>query len=97
MAGGFFLLKRVLSLYAKSSIMLYTNHMTEIQALIEQLRRKRWTTAAIARALEVTQSTVHRWYRGSHVPDNQVAVRLALRQLLSEPVPKRKYRRRTRG
>ncbi len=74
--------------------MLYTKHMTEIQELIDQLRQKRWTMAAIARALGVRQSTVHRWYRGSYVPDNQVAVRLALRQLLEQPVPKRKYRRR---
>jgi hypothetical protein len=69
----------------------------EIQGIIEQLRKKRWTMAAIARGIGISNATVHRWYRGSLLPDHQAVVALALRQLLDEPVPQRKYRRRKPG
>ena len=68
--------------------------MTEVQELIEQLRRRGWTIAAIARGLGMTAVTVHRWRRGINVPDRSVLVTRALRQFLDQPVPRRRYRRR---
>jgi transcriptional regulator with XRE-family HTH domain len=42
------------------------------------MRRHRWTVTALARELDVHQSTIQRWRNGSRVPR---AVELALPQL----------------
>jgi transcriptional regulator with XRE-family HTH domain len=69
-------------------------YMTEVQEVIEKLRAKGWTTTAIARGVGVTDVTLHRWRRGENVPGNVFLVMRALRQLLDQPVPRRRYRRR---
>jgi transposase-like protein len=69
---------------------------SEIPRIIEQLRQKRWTMAAICRAIGVSDATLYRWYNGVLLPDHQGPVAMALRQLLEQPVPKRRYRRRAR-
>ena len=68
--------------------------MNEIQQLIRELQAKGWTVAAIARGVGIDYSTATRWRSGVTVPDNQLAVNLLLRQLLEQPVPQRRYRRR---
>jgi transcriptional regulator with XRE-family HTH domain len=67
--------------------------MTEAQQLIQELNDKGWTTASIARGLGVSENTVHRWRSGERHPENVFGVVLALRQLLEQPVPRRRYRR----
>jgi hypothetical protein len=78
-------------------MLLYNRYMTNAQSLIQRLQRKGWTLAALSRELGVTTMTVYRWQRGSNVPENRVVVERVLGQLLAEPVPKRKYRRRGRS
>jgi transcriptional regulator with XRE-family HTH domain len=68
--------------------------MTEAQETIERLRSKGWTMVGIARGMGVSEMTVHRWWRGTAVPANTLVVNLALKQLLNQPAPKRRYRRR---
>ena len=68
--------------------------MKEVQEVIEQLRRRGWTMTAIARAIGSNDVTLYRWWAGRNRPYNPVPVMLALQQLLDQPVPKRKYRRR---
>jgi transcriptional regulator with XRE-family HTH domain len=67
---------------------------TEVQKLLEELSSKGWTLAAIAKELGVDYSTVYRWRRGRHRPDNLNAVTIVLRQMIETSAPKRTYRRR---
>lgn len=67
---------------------------TKARKLIEKLREKGWTIAAVAREVGVSPNTAHRWRRGERHPENTHAVELVLQSLLEHPVPTRKYRRR---
>jgi hypothetical protein len=71
--------------------MTYNGCMGEIQKMIEDLENRGWTLAAIAREMEVSWKTVHRWKDGSHPPQNPKLVALGLDRLLQRRrIPKRK-------
>jgi transcriptional regulator with XRE-family HTH domain len=74
--------------------LVYYLSMTEVQRLIQELNAKGWTVASIARGVEVSKNTIHRWRSGQRHPENAFGVVLALQQLLDQPVPRRRYRRR---
>jgi transposase-like protein len=65
--------------------------MTEVQRLIRELRGKGWSVAAIARGLDVHYETIRRWYSGGRQPYHRHAVTVVLRQMLTQPVPRRPY------
>jgi predicted transcriptional regulator len=70
--------------------------MTEVQQLIQELRSKGWSLAAISRELGVTYMAVRRWISGERQPENVVAVTIVLRQMLERRrAPKRPYRRKS--
>jgi hypothetical protein len=69
----------------------YNGCMGEVQKMIDELENRGWTLAAIARELEVSWKTVHRWKDGSRLPHHPKLVALGLeRLLLRRRVPKRK-------
>ena len=55
--------------------------LNAIQWAIRELRRKRWTLAAIADELGVSRRIVAYWEAGTYLPDDPIAVRLALLRL----------------
>ena len=63
--------------------------MAELRDLLEYLRGRGWTAAALADALEVNRHTVERWAAGKFAPSSQGPVLIVLRQLRTVPVPKR--------
>jgi transcriptional regulator with XRE-family HTH domain len=64
--------------------------MDTIQELLEALRKKGWTIAAISDALGYNRETISRWRKGSNPPSQKV-VELALRDLLRRKrIPKQK-------
>jgi hypothetical protein len=70
--------------------------MTEVQQLIQELRVKGWSIAAIGRKVGVTDMAVRRWISGDRRPENVVAVTIVLRQMLKRRrIPKRPYRRKS--
>ena len=70
--------------------------MTEVQQLIQELRVKGWSIAAIGRQVGVTDMAVRRWISGDRRPENVVAVKIVLRQMLKRRrIPKRPYRRKS--
>jgi Homeodomain-like domain len=89
--GLLFAQKSVIFLGTKPDIVSYNKYMTEAQELITRLQGRGWTIRAISRELGITDRTVYRWRVGGTAPGPAARV---LRQLLSEPVPKRRYRRR---
>ena len=62
-----------------------TIEVPTISALLEQLRAKRWSDAAIGEELGVSVPTVFRWRKGERTPDIDKLVRLALTELLARP------------
>ena len=65
--------------------------MTEVQDVLEELKGKGWTLAAISDAVEVHRDSVVGWDTGRHNPANPRLVVRELRQLLRRrSVPKRK-------
>jgi hypothetical protein len=63
--------------------------------MIEELEKRGWTLAAIARELEVSWKTVHRWKDGSRLPHHPKLVTLGLERLLQRRrIPKRKVYKR---
>jgi transposase-like protein len=71
--------------------MTYTQFMDEVQQIISELEERGWTLAAIARELEVSWKTVHRWRNGSGTPHHPRLAVLGLERLLQRRrIPKRK-------
>jgi orotate phosphoribosyltransferase-like protein len=69
--------------------------MPEIQRKIEELEARGWTLAAIARELEVSWDSVHRWKTGRNPPENPKLVDMGLSRLLQRRrIPKRKVYKR---
>lgn len=70
--------------------------VTDIQQAIADLRKRGWTTAAIADGIHVRWPTVYRWVTGSRTPANAAGVLALLRQMRrrSVPPPRRERRRR---
>jgi transcriptional regulator with XRE-family HTH domain len=67
--------------------------MTQVQQLIQELRSKGWSIAAIGRGVGVTDMTIRRWVAGERRPENVVAVTIVLQQMLKRRrIPKRPYR-----
>jgi hypothetical protein len=72
--------------------------MSEIQQMIEELEKRGWTLAAIARELEVSWKTVYRWKDESRLPHHPKLVALGLERLLQRRrIPKRKMYERKRN
>ena len=66
--------------------------MNEIQLLLEKLKNKRWTLAAIADRMGTKWFTVKRWQTGESYPNLDGAGIMAMDQLLTEKAPlKRRY------
>ena len=53
--------------------------------LLEELRARRWSDAAIGKELDVTGVTVWRWRKGDRGIKMEHIVRLALQHLLERP------------
>jgi transcriptional regulator with XRE-family HTH domain len=68
--------------------------MNDIQIIIEELREKGWTLAALADELGVTVNAVEKWKAGDRYPRNVKAVLIVLEQLAERKrIPKkRRYR-----
>jgi transposase-like protein len=72
-------------------IMPYNKGMNEVQRIIGELEERGWTLAAIARELEVSWKTVHRWKHGSREPHHARLIILGLERLRARRrIPKRK-------
>jgi len=66
------------------------NQMTEVQSLLEQLRERGWTNAAIADEIGVFISSVDKWKSGNR--NASLSRLILLKQLLTkEPPKKRRY------
>lgn len=79
--------------------MVLSKVMNEVQQKIDELEKKGWTLAAIARSLSVTTNAVEKWKAGDRYPHTAALVIDALDQLLKRKrIPKRKqYGLRTSG
>ena len=65
--------------------------MNDVQEPIAELRKRRWTLAAIADEVGVTWRTLKRWDAGDSYPDTHKVVVAALASLLERKrVPKRR-------
>jgi hypothetical protein len=75
--------------------MMYHSFMDDIRDVLQRLKEKGWTLAAIADELGVHYNTVQRWDAGTRVPSNNRAVVHELERLLTRRrVPKkRRYQR----
>jgi transcriptional regulator with XRE-family HTH domain len=63
----------------------------EVQARLAELKKKGWTLASIARALELSPVTVESWNTGIRSPANPKPVIESLDQLLKHRrIPKKK-------
>lgn len=68
-----------------------------IQELLQQLKDKGWTLAALADELQIHYTTILTWNKG-RTPHNSAGVVLQLEQLLKRKrIPKRKRYARGRG
>ena len=69
--------------------------MTNVQQMLNELRKKGWTVAAISDELKVNYYTVARWQNGMRSPANVAGIEALLGQLLRRRVPKkRRYTKR---
>ncbi len=69
--------------------------MNDVQELLDELRARKWTDAAIADELGVHHVTVQTWRSGKFYPRGAKTFAAAMRQLLTRRrVPKQKRGRR---
>ena len=61
--------------------------MTDVQEILEELRVKGWSRAAIADEVGAHRETVSRWGSGRYYPENAKAVLVVLNMLLKRKAP----------
>ena len=67
-------------------------NMNDIQEILENLKGRGWTWAAISDEIGVEQNTVSRWYAGTRYPTNVVAVKALLEGLKRRSRVPKKWR-----
>jgi len=69
----------------------YSIDVSEVRDILEMLKAKGWTLAAVADAVGVPPNTVRKWHAGMRNPANATIVLEALRRLLvRKRVPKQR-------
>ena len=69
-------------------------NMNDVQEILENLKDRGWTWAAISDEIGVGQNAVSRWYAGTRYPTNVIAVKALLEGLNRRSRVPKKWRSR---